>query len=445
MRRLLPVFLALAAACGSERAVTAKFHLTTGAARLCVLASGGASADFVQVYGDDATGAPNDGTLTFVAGSVVHDHVTLSARGLRGAAIVERDVLVAPFPSSGTSHETLTLARCRMRPAVATDLAVRPAGRADAVAAGSTLAAADVDGDGRDEALVLGAGGTLVRLDLEPGAGVPSAVATGVPGRLAAILDLDADCALDGLFVGSGGARIVRSLGDAAPAPVVAAATSPVDDGAVGVVLLGAMPDLRLALATPTGVVLAAPRSERAAISLGTVAMTSIAVGDLTGDQRADILATGATATSLWIGTDSGAMAASTLLPAAFTAAGLLVALGDVDGDGDLDVAFADAIGVHIALNAGDGTLTATATRFAATAAVQLVVADLDGDCRDDLSVVDGMGMLRIVRRQTDDSFVDLIPVVANVARIVAADVDADGARELVVLGTDQSVSVVSP
>jgi hypothetical protein len=135
-------------------------------------------------------------------------------------------------------------------------------------------------------------------------------------------------------------------------------------------------------LAAPVSYATASTYSDRAA---------SVAIGDLTGDGRADVLlGLGGLGVELFPQLASGLLGASTL---AATTDSDRIRIGRLDGDGDLDVA---GIGwgsntVTVLDNDGHGGL-ATQTVYPAQHAGydDLEVADVSGDGRDDLVVMSG-------------------------------------------------------
>jgi hypothetical protein len=431
---------AVAGGCGGERALVAEVRGAEGADRLCLLASAGGRVVFARGYGEDGSPPPPAGTLAFVAGDVVATRLSLTARAMRGGAVLARASAEAAFPASGEVVVPLPLARCVRRSAPARALTVREGVRVEAVATAATLGAADTDGDGRDEALVLGAGGTLVRVD-PVARRVDALAATGVAGRIEAIGDLDGDCALDAVVLGADGVRVLRGLGPSAAADPPIGGTLGAVDAALGAVSGG----VRIAVASPGGATLVAARGATGAVALDTRATVSVEVGDLTGDGRADVVSSGEGGVRVWIATDAGPMTPAGALPASSADLTGPVVLLDADGDGALDVLGAGPGGLRLALNRGDGLLedrTGAPPRIDGVR--RLVAADFDGDCKDDVALIDEAGTLEVWRVGLDWARLLASPL-PGVADVRAADVDGDGAPELLVLTTDALVRVVSP
>lgn len=103
-------------------------------------------------------------------------------------------------------------------------------------------------------------------------------------------------------------------------------------------------------------------------------------VGDLNGDLVPDLVLTGASSTSVLLGTGSGSFA-----PPAIVQTGGLGALGDLDQDGVLDLVLADIFGdVAVLLGVGDGTFAAPLV-LSATGSVGITLADVDVDGLPDI------------------------------------------------------------
>lgn len=410
-----------------------------GANRLCLVASDGERVLFSRAYGDDVSGAPPSGTLTFVAGEEVDTAVTVTARALRAGAIVGTATDSGTFGEAGTVTLPLSVSRCQLRGDRSGPLVARDIVLIEAVGVGASLAAGDVDGDGRDEALVLGIGGTLVTVDVERARAVANA-ATGAGGRVAAIGDLDSDCSLDPIVVAADGVRVLRGAGGTVLVDPAVDGTAGTVDAALGAASGGP----RIAVCGPAGVSLVAARGAAGAILLASEAASSIVAIDLTGDRRAEVVAAGAAGTRVWIASDAGFIPAPDALPPSFVGVTELLVVIDGDGDGALDLAGAGPGGLYLALNRGDGTLEdGGGSSLPAAMRVTLVALDVDGDCREELAVLTADGVLAFY--SADGALIPRAETFGDVAGVAAGDVDGDGARELVVLGTDRRLHVVSP
>jgi fibronectin type 3 domain-containing protein len=114
-------------------------------------------------------------------------------------------------------------------------------------------------------------------------------------------------------------------------------------------------------------------------------AASSVAVGDITGDGRADVvLGLSSTGVQVFPQLASGTLGTPTLTP--YTGTGL-IRLGQLDGDGRLDVASVSST-IAVFLNDGKGGLKPPVTYAAQGRDIE--VADVTNDGRDDIVTLDG-------------------------------------------------------
>ena len=189
------------------------------------------------------------------------------------------------------------------------------------------------------------------------------------------------------------------------------------------------------------------PLPAAAAASIGP---DSIVLADFNYDFRTDAVSASATGVRfLRTGADGRPVdvTGETKLPAAITGAAARAAwAADADTDGDLDVVLAPATGAPMLLrNNGDGTFTAQQP-FAGVSNVRgFAWADLDGEGVPDAAFVDAAGRVHVQLNLRGGAFqADPLPDGGRVAAIVALEATGDSTFDLVTLGTDGSIAVLT-
>ncbi len=278
------------------------------------------------------------------------------------------------------------------------------------------LAIADVDGDGRKE-LVVGEGGNGVQIFRRDanGAWVSSAVIAATASARMRVADLNGDGRPDLVVFGNGSTGI---------------------NGYVEVWLN-----------LPGGWTL----NDRQVVSGGTMVAEDLAIGDLNGDGRPDIVFSGsnlsggitAAAGLLVQGSDGHFSAAPQWLDAG-NDIGRGLAIADFNGDGRLDLAMFKGYFGPILFYTQDasGSLTnAASTQLATTASGALLAVDINGDGLLDLVYDSYLGL--IVRlQQAGGGFADeaVYPhgfqgTAASAGQLTVGDLNGDGRPDVLVYG----------
>lgn len=184
-------------------------------------------------------------------------------------------------------------------------------------------------------------------------------------------------------------------------------------------------------------------------------ATNDLAIGDLDGDGRPDIVATtnindpmGGSSSGqlvLLLNNGSGSFNETAQYPIDYNI--LAVATGDFNGDGKADVVV-EKSGTTLSLYLGTGSgALAAPTDLVAGGSRQLAVADLNNDGRPDIVATGGAGnLVSVLPGNGDGTFGAAVsyPTGAYAHYLTIADVDGNGSKDLVVSNRgDMSISVL--
>jgi subtilisin family serine protease len=171
------------------------------------------------------------------------------------------------------------------------------------------------------------------------------------------------------------------------------------------------------------------------------VDLDSVAVADVTGDGRQDVLATrsyppGPGTLYVFPQGPDGRLASP--LAHATTGDARDVDTGDIDGDGDPDVVVAAGNGVDVFLQGAAGLASPTHTATGGSEHPHLVdIGDIDGDGDGDLVVVDSGYRLILARRGSSGFALRTLEQGNQLEDVELGDLDGDGADEAVRLGCE--------
>ena len=163
----------------------------------------------------------------------------------------------------------------------------------------------------------------------------------------------------------------------------------------------------------------------------------SVAIGDVNGDHKPDVLSIGGKSVSVFLNSGDGGLQPKVDYPLGKYASSL--ALVDVDGDGHLDVVTATGNTVLVLRNAGNGTFGAPKSYDSGAATSFAASADVNGDGKPDLVVSHSeRPLVSVLLNAGDGTFAarrDYRAGSGSEPAIAAADLNGDGHPDIVTPG----------
>ncbi len=185
-------------------------------------------------------------------------------------------------------------------------------------------------------------------------------------------------------------------------------------------------------------------------ITVPKVSPTSYAIGDVIGDDLADLVATSSNMVQVYPGLGNGQFGAPATTTAGFELRS--IRLADLDGDGDLDVAAASGVYVAVLLGNGDGSFQAAVNYAGGPSPWYIAIGDFDGDGAADIAVANvaqfsgNIGSVVLLRNSGAGTFTTGPAYVgnSNPTDLLAADFGNDGTLDIASpSGNDRFVSVI--
>lgn len=175
----------------------------------------------------------------------------------------------------------------------------------------------------------------------------------------------------------------------------------------------------------------------------------AVALGELTGDGRLDVLVanSGSDNLALLRGDGAGGLSRPAFIPVGDEPGQLVLA--DVDGDADQDVVVltraASGQGYSVLFHDGRGSFRLRTGTLGADSAYRLFAADVDDDAFADLVYSDNQGIVTTLRGDGAGGFTgtDVVDAGTEFAVPAVADLDGDGYTDLAVPGDDGDRIVV--
>lgn len=180
-----------------------------------------------------------------------------------------------------------------------------------------------------------------------------------------------------------------------------------------------------------------------------------VAVADLNGDHKADLIVTTATADAtvagatdayVWLNNGLGGFGTSPSVTLPVPGDGAGIAVGDVNGDGIADIVFgSDGDSVTIFIGHGAGTFGAPTSlpvgAFPPSSPSYVALADVNGDGAADIIAQALYGNLSVLTNNGDGTFTSPAEFAARPGPLLTLDMDGDGLIDMAVAGSTAKAS----
>ena len=313
----------------------------------------------------------------------------------------------------------------------------------------SSIVARDLNADNKPDLAMSGADGIYVLINKGDGTFKPAITYSGA--AFVAAGDVTNDGKQDLVGLSSTGVTVFAGNGDGT---FTAGTPIPLSNyGAVAVADLNADGKLDIIAyggqaAATAAVLLNNGTGFKPAVVYGSVSATSLAVGDVTGDNKADLVFSqnGPAGVFVLAGNGDGTFPTAAATTIGNNASGAAILLGDLNGDQKLDVVVLD-LEVDVILNMGGGVFVPGVVPFIGNGCTTGVLSDLDGDGKLDVGVGAAQAnTVSIMKGDGDGTFEDgyIVGGTHGLSSAVSADVNGDHKPDLVGFNTGIGVLINS-
>jgi hypothetical protein len=303
----------------------------------------------------------------------------------------------------------------------------------------ASVAVADLNGDGKPDVATTTATGLRVLLNEDGGVlAAPVDYPTGAGASLVVLTDLAEDGNIDAIVVNSmdNNVSVLLHQGGSTLAPAVKYLVGGVGPSSLAVDDVNGDGKRDIVVATSTGVSVLINKGDGTfdnAVIYGTVMTGSLALGRVNNDDYADIVCTTGNGLAVLLNLGNGKFGNpvySNIL------GGSTLALADLDGDMILDVVVTGSSNVTVGAGTGNGMFTNENSYTVATSGV--VIEDMNGDGRPDIVTVNTQTHdVSVLINNGKFTFATPAGYTAGASPVALAigDLDGDGRNDVVVAG----------